>query len=270
VGVDAIALLGLDDVAVEVNVTPDRGYALSIRGIAREYSNSTGSSFRDPATAVTPTRAEGFRVVVDDRAPLRGRRGCEVFVTRVVRDIDQSRVTPAWMVSRLGLAGIRSISLVVDITNYVMLELGQPIHAYDLAALAGGITVRRAAASETLVTLDGQTRALHTEDLLITDSSGPIGLAGVMGGASTEIDASTLDVLIEAAMFDAVSVARTARRHKLPSEASRRFARGVDPMVAEPAAQRVVDLLVQLAIWLRVSLMAWSASISRLTRSLIL
>ncbi len=247
VGTDAIALLGLDDLAVEVNVTPDRGYALSIRGVAREYSHSTGSAFRDPAKALAPTPAEGFRVVVDDRAPIRGRRGCDVFITRVVRGIDQSRPTPAWMVSRLELAGIRSISLVVDITNYVMLELGQPIHAYDLAALRGGIVVRRAVAGESLTTLDGQTRALHVEDLLITDDSGPIGLAGVMGGASTEIGESTVDVLIEAAHFEAVSIARTARRHKLPSEASRRFARGVDPLVAEPAAQRVVDLLVELA-----------------------
>ena len=247
VGTDAIALLGLDDLAVEVNVTPDRGYALSIRGIAREYSHSTGSAFRDPATALAPTPAEGFRVVVDDRAPIRGRRGCDVFVTRVVRGIDQSRPTPAWMVSRLELAGIRSISLVVDITNYVMLELGQPIHAYDLAALRGGILVRRAVAGESLTTLDGQSRTLHAEDLLITDDSGPIGLAGVMGGASTEIGETTVDVLIEAAHFEAVSIARTARRHKLPSEASRRFARGVDPLVAEPAAQRVVDLLVELA-----------------------
>lgn len=246
VGIDAIALLGLDDIAVEVNVTPDRGYALSIRGIAREYSHSTGAAFRDPA-ALPTTPAEGFRVVVDDRAPIRGRRGCDAFVTRVVRGIDQSRPTPTWMSSRLQLAGIRSISLVVDITNYVMLELGQPIHAYDLAALRGGITVRRAAAGETLETLDGQTRTLHPEDLLITDESGPIGLAGVMGGASTEISASTVDVLIEAAHFEAVTIARTSRRHKLPSEASRRFARGVDPLVAEPAAQRVVDLLVELA-----------------------
>ncbi len=247
VGTDAIALLGLDDLAVEVNVTPDRGYALSIRGIAREYSHSTGSAFRDPAMTLVSAPAEGFSVAVDDRAPIRGRRGCDVFVTRVVRGIDQSRVTPAWMVSRLELAGIRSISLVVDITNYVMLELGQPIHAYDLAALSGGILVRRAMAGETLVTLDGQTRALHAEDLLITDDSGPIGLAGVMGGESTEIGDSTLDVLVEAAHFEPVSIARTSRRHKLPSEASRRFARGVDPLVAEPAAQRVVDLLVELA-----------------------
>ena len=247
VGTDAIALLGLDDLAVEVNVTPDRGYALSIRGIAREYAHSTGSTFRDPAAVLTLGQGSGFTVVVDDRAPIRGRRGCDAFVTRVVRGIDQSRTTPAWMVSRLELAGIRSISLVVDITNYVMLELGQPIHAYDLAALSGGITVRRAIAGESVTTLDGQLRTLHVEDLLITDDSGPIGLAGVMGGASTEISDTTIDVLVEAATFEPVSIARTARRHKLPSEASRRFARGVDPLVAEPAAQRVVDLLVELA-----------------------
>ncbi len=247
VGTDAIALLGLDDLAVEVNVTPDRGYALSIRGIAREYAHSTGSVFRDPAALAVASRGTGFSVVLDDQAPIRGRRGCDAFVTRVVRGIDQSRTTPAWMVSRLELSGIRSISLVVDITNYVMLELGQPIHAYDLAALRGGITVRRATAGETLKTLDGQSRTLDPEDLLITDESGPIGLAGVMGGASTEISETTIDVLVEAAHFEPVSIARTARRHKLPSEASRRFARGVDPLVAEPAAQRVVDLLVELA-----------------------
>ena len=257
VGTDAIALLGLDDVAVEMNVTPDRGYALSIRGIAREYSNSTGAAFRDPAAAVTVDRASGFAVSVDDRTPIRGRRGCDAFVTRVVRGIDPARATPAWITARLGLAGIRSISLVVDVTNYVMLELGQPIHAYDVSTLSGGITVRRASTGESLVTLDGQTRTLHSEDLLITDDSGPIGLAGVMGGASTEIGASTVDVLIEAATFEAVSIARTARRHKLPSEASRRFARGVDPLVAEPAAQRVVDLLVALAGGTADSLGSW-------------
>lgn len=247
VGTDAIVLLGLDDVAVEVNVTPDRGYTLSIRGIAREYSHATGAAFRDPAKAREVGEADGFSVEVRDDAPVRGRRGCDVFVTRVVRGIDVSRPTPPWMIARLGLAGIRSISLPVDITNYVMLELGQPIHAYDLARLTGGIVVRRAEAGETLVTLDDQTRTLDAEDLLITDESGPIGLAGVMGGASTEVSDSTTDVLIEAANFDPVSISRTARRHKLPSEASKRFARGVDPLVAAPAAQRVADLLVELA-----------------------
>lgn len=247
VGTDAIALLGLDDLAVEINVTPDRGYALSIRGVAREYSHSTGAAFRDPALALSPSRASGFEVAVRDDAPIHGLVGCDTFVTRVVRGIDTSRPTPAWMISRLLLAGIRSISLVVDITNYVMLELGQPIHAYDLQKLSGGITVRRAHKGESLVTLDDQTRSLHVEDLLITDDSGPIGLAGVMGGASTEISSTSIDVLVEAAHFEPVSIARTSRRHKLPSEASKRFVRGVDPLVAEPAAQRVVDLLVELA-----------------------
>ncbi len=251
VGADAVSLLGLDDTAVEVNVTPDRGYAFSIRGIAREYSHATGAAFRDPAEAVAlypaGEHAHGFSVTIDDRAPIRGREGASVFVTRVVRDVDGTRPTPAWMVARLKLAGIRSISLIVDITNYVMLELGQPIHGYDLDRLRGGIVVRRAHEGETLVTLDDQTRALDTEDLLITDDSGAIGLAGVMGGASTEITAETRNVLIEAANFDPVSIARTARRHKLPSEASKRFERGVDPRVAVAAAARVVQLLEQLA-----------------------
>ncbi|RGE23741.1 phenylalanine--tRNA ligase subunit beta [Leucobacter sp. wl10] len=246
-GDDARALLGLDQTAVEINVTPDRGYALSIRGVAREYGHATGAEFRDPALAVSPVPGAGFPVAIHDEAPIRGRAGASGFVTRVVRGIDQSRPTPPWMVTRLQLAGIRSLSLEVDISNYVMLELGQPLHAYDLAKLQGGITVRRARGGETLVTLDGQERELHPEDLLIADDSGPIGLAGVMGGESTKADESTVDVLIEAATFDPVSIARTARRHKLPSEASRRFERGVDPLVGRAAAQRMVDLLVELA-----------------------
>ncbi|PJJ72481.1 phenylalanyl-tRNA synthetase beta chain [Diaminobutyricimonas aerilata] len=245
-GTDARALLGLDDFAVEVNVTPDRGYAFSVRGIAREYSHSTGAAFRDPADALEVGGAAGFPVSIDEDAPIRGRAGCDVFVTRVVRGIDATRPTPAWMIARLKLAGIRSISLAVDVTNYVMWELGQPIHGYDLAKLTGGITVRRARDGETLTTLDDVTRTLHPEDLLITDHSGPVGLAGVMGGASTEIGATTTDVLIEAANFDPVSIARTARRHKLPSEASKRFERGVDPAVARVAAERVARLLVEL------------------------
>lgn len=249
-GVDAIALLGLDDAAVEVNVTPDRGYALSIRGIAREYSHATGASFRDPASVAPLDQrrdAVGFPVSIEDAAPIRGRVGATVFVTRVVRGIDATRPTPPWMVARLVLAGIRSVSLVVDVTNYVMLELGQPIHAYDLDRLDGGLSVRRALPGESLTTLDGRIRALHGEDLVIADQSGAVGIAGVMGGASTEVGATTTSVLIEAANFDPVSVARSARRHKLPSEASRRFERGVDPAIAGPAARRVVHLLVELA-----------------------
>ncbi|QAB17441.1 phenylalanine--tRNA ligase subunit beta [Leucobacter muris] len=246
-GADAKALLGIDQTAVEINVTPDRGYAFSIRGVAREYAHATGAAFSDPALASEPAAVSGFPVTLADDAPIRGRAGATGFVTRVVRGIDQSRPTPAWMVARLQLAGIRSLSLEVDISNYVMLELGNPLHAYDLAKLQGGITVRRARAGETLVTLDGQQRSLHPEDLVIADESGAIGLAGVMGGESTKADERTTDVLVEAATCDPVSIARSSRRHKLPSEASRRFERGVDPLVARAAAQRMVDLLVELA-----------------------
>ena len=247
VGTDAITLLGLDDVAVEVNVTPDRGYALSLRGIAREYHHATGATFTDPRDMVSPGVGSGFAVNLEDSAPVRGVEGCQVFITRAVDGVNPLAPTPAFMVARLALAGMRSISLPVDITNYVMLEMGQPIHAYDLDTLSGGITVRRATPGEKLVTLDDVTRDLDPEDLLITDESGPIGLAGVMGGASTEISDSTTRVLVEAAWFDPVSIARTQRRHKLPSEASKRFARGVDPLVAEAAAERVVELLERYA-----------------------
>ena len=188
-----------------------------------------------------------FPVEIRDEAPIRGRVGSTVFATRIVRGVDPARPTPAWMIARLKLAGIRSISLLVDITNYVMLELGQPIHGYDLDALRGGIVVRRAAPGETIVTLDGKERALHPEDLLITDDRGAIGIAGVMGGAETEISDSTRNVLIESANFDPVSIARSARRHKLPSEASRRYERGVDPQIAGAAASRVAQLMVDLA-----------------------
>ena len=243
VGTDAIDLLSLADQAAEVNVTPDRGYCLSIRGIAREYSHATGSQFRDPVGNAEPQSTSGYEVVIDPAGDIRDRKGCIRFVLREVTGVDATRPTPPWMISRLKLAGMRSISLIVDITNYVMLELGQPIHAYDFDKIQGKMQVRRAAKGETLVTLDGQTRKLHPEDLVIADDSGPIGLAGVMGGLSTEVSDSTKNVMIEAANFDPISIARSARRHKLPSEASKRFERGVDHSVAKFAAARVVQLL---------------------------
>lgn len=246
-GTDALALLHLVDEAAEVNVTPDRGYCFSIRGIAREFSHATGAKFTDPVDKVTPVRGAGFEVQVSDKSPIRGKAGSTKFVVRSASGLDANAQTPAWMVSRLKLSGMRSISIVVDITNYVMLEYGQPIHAYDQAKVSGGLTVRRANAGEKLVTLDGQTRSLHVEDLVIADKSGAIGIAGVMGGQSTEVSATTTAVLIESANFDGVSIARSARRHKLPSEASKRFERGVDPQVAEYAAARVVQLLEELA-----------------------
>jgi phenylalanyl-tRNA synthetase beta chain len=243
IGSDALELLHLNDAAAEVNVTPDRGYCFSVRGIAREYAHATGADFRDPKGNAVLNHGEGFSLTFTDPTPVRNQPGMQRMVLRSVMGIDASRPTPPWMIARLKLSGMRSISLAVDITNYVMLELGQPTHAYDLDKLRGGITVRRAAVGETLKTLDGQVRKLHPEDLLICDESGPIGLAGVMGGESTEVDSNTKNVLIEAANFDPISIARTARRHKLSSEASKRFERGVDPMIADNAAARVVQLL---------------------------
>ncbi|PYI37373.1 phenylalanine--tRNA ligase subunit beta [Arthrobacter psychrolactophilus] len=248
-GTDALELLGLRDEAAEINVTPDRGYAFSIRGVAREYAHATDSVFTDPASLVSVSAATGagHAVVLSDEAPIYGNAGCDRFVVRTVTGINAAAPTPPWMSSRLRLAGIRSISLPVDISNYVMLELGQPLHFYDADKVSGEIVVRRAVAGETLKTLDGKVRKLDVEDLLITDASGAIGIAGVMGGASTEVTSETVNVLIEAAHFEEVSIARSRRRHKLPSEASKRFERGVDVAIADVAAQRAVDLLVELA-----------------------
>lgn len=249
VGTDLMPVFGLDDEAAEISITPDRGYAFSMRGVAREYALATGTPFTDPAANVQPLPASetGFPVELADQSPIRGNAGCDRFVACKVTNIDPTLPTPQWMASRLRLAGMRSISLVVDISNYVMWELGQPLHFYDAAKLTEKIVVRRAHEAETLTTLDGKERKLSTEDLLITDGSGPIGLAGVMGGLATEVTDSTTEVLIEAAHFDPVSMGRTRRRHKLPSEASKRNERGVDPAMAPIAAQRAAELLVELA-----------------------
>ena len=245
VGTDAIELLQLVDEVLDIAVTPDRGYCLSMRGVAREAAIAYGRPLLDPALLDVPApNAFGHPVQIADP------HGCDRFTARTVTGIDPEARTPIWMRRRLQKAGMRPISLPVDITNYVMLEMGQPLHAYDRTRIQGAIGVRRAERGEKLTTLDGVTRELSAEDLVITDERGPIGLAGVMGGAHTEIDDSegtTTEVVIEAAHFDPVAIARTARRHKLSTEASRRFERGVDPQAASAAAQRCVDLLVLLA-----------------------
>ncbi|MEU1200261.1 phenylalanine--tRNA ligase subunit beta [Streptomyces sp. NPDC005813] len=245
VGTDAIELLQLVDEVLDIAVTPDRGYCLSLRGIAREAAIAYGLPLRDPALLDVPApNAFGYPVQVGDPA------GCDRFTARTVTGLDPEARSPIWLRRRLQKAGMRPISLAVDITNYVMLELGQPLHAYDRSRVQGAIGVRRAEQGEKLTTLDGVKRTLDAEDLVITDDRGPIGLAGVMGGANTEIDdteGTTTEVVVEAAHFDAISIARTARRHKLASEASKRFERGVDPQAASAAAQRTVDLLVLLA-----------------------
>ncbi|CAL9369280.1 phenylalanine--tRNA ligase subunit beta [Streptomyces sp. enrichment culture] len=253
VGTDATALLELYDEVLDIAVTPDRGYCLSMRGVAREAAIAYGLPLRDPALLDVPApNSYGYPVQVTDPV------GCSRFTARTVVGLDPEARSPIWLQRRLQKAGMRPVSLAVDVTNYVMLELGQPLHAYDRSRLDGPIGVRRAEPGEKITTLDGTVRVLDAADLVITDSRGPIGIAGVMGGANTEIaDAETdpetgqvrgtTEVVIEAAHFDAISIARTARRHKLSSEASKRFERGVDPQAAAAAAQRTVDLLVLLA-----------------------
>jgi len=239
-GDDATELLHLRDEVLDIAVTPDRGYALSIRGIAREIATAYGLPLRDPADLEVGYEGEGYPVRIEDLDR------CPVFAARTVTGFNPDAPSPRWMQRRIQLAGMRSLSLAVDITNYVMLELGEPIHGYDRTLLSGPIVVRRAKPGEKLTTLDDVVRDLDPDDLLITDDSGPIGLAGVMGGATTELGPTTTEIVIEAANFEATGVARTARRHKLPTEGAKRWERGVDPALPAAAAQRVVDLLVEL------------------------
>lgn len=260
-GDDAMHLLHLDEPLLEINITPDRGYAFSYRGVAREYHHSTGAAYVDPAVAlngkapVTQGLPEGTKtdieVIVEDNNPIHGVIGCDRYYARAVHGFDPASHTPNWMRRRLTRAGMRSISLAVDVTNYVMLDLGQPMHAYDLDKIEGPIVVRRAVEGETLTTLDGKKHDLSVEDLLITDSpngehgSRILGIAGVMGGLYGEVTAETKNILLESAHFDQVSIARSARRHKIPSEASRRFERGVDDQLQPAAAQMAAELMVK-------------------------
>jgi phenylalanyl-tRNA synthetase beta chain len=239
-GVDVVEHLGLRDDVLEIAIKADRSYCLSVRGVAREAATAFGVPFRDPAAVDVPAAGDGYPVSVSDT----GR--CARYVAQIVRGIDPNRPSPRWMQRRLTLAGMRPISLAVDVTNYVLLAVGQPLHAFDLGKLAGPIVVRCAVAGEKIETLDGQVRSLDPDDLLITDDSGPIAMAGVMGGASTEVDATTRDVLIESAQFDPAGVWRSVHRHRLDSEASKRFARGIDDALQPIAAELAARLLAEL------------------------
>ncbi|HEX4829826.1 MAG TPA: phenylalanine--tRNA ligase subunit beta [Trebonia sp.] len=241
-GADFGAYAGLRDHVFDIAITPDRGYAVSIRGIARELASAYQVPFTDPVPAGAPEAgtAGGYPASIADPA------ACDRIAFREVSGFDPAAPTPVWMWLRLARCGVRSVSLAVDVTNYLMLELGQPLHAFDRGKLAGPIVVRRAAAGERLETLDHVTRALDPRDILITDGSGPISLAGTMGGLATEIDERTADIVIEGAHFSATGVAAMARRHKLHSEASYRFERGTDPELPGPATGRAAQLLAEL------------------------
>lgn len=245
IGKDAIEALEINDVIFDIAVNPDRGYALSIRGVAREVAAALNLKFTDPVDALrnislnNTGKGVPAKIVDTDAA--------SVFYLRTLSDFDQSAKTPVWMQRRIEKMGMRSISLVVDITNYVMLELGQPLHAFDADKISGGLSIKRAGSALKFTTLDGQERTLHADDLMVWDDIKPLALAGTMGGLESEITETTTRIAVEAVRFNPVAIAKNSRRHKLSSEASRRLERSVDPSLAEFSSARFVQLLTELS-----------------------
>ena len=241
VGSDLRAYLGLDDASIEIGLTPNRGDCLSIAGLAREVGAMYDVAVTDvEIAAVAPSHDEVRPVEV--LAP----KACPRYLGRVIRNVDLSRSTPLWMVERLRRSDIRSIDAVVDVTNYVMLELGQPLHAFDLAEINGGIRVRMAEEQEKLVLLDGQEVTLRGDTLVIADHQRALAIAGVMGGEHSGVSASTQDLFLESAFFDTIALAGKARSYGLHTDASHRYERGVDSQLARRAMERATALLLEI------------------------
>lgn len=241
VGTDIRDYLELDDLWFEMDLTPNRGDCLSIRGLAREIAVLNGKQFTDlEVSPVTPA--------IDDTFPVRIDAGeqCGRYLGRVIRDIDTTAVTPLWMQEKLRRCGLRSIDPVVDVTNYVLLELGQPMHAFDLATLNGEIVVRLAREAEQLRLLDGKTVSVDADTLLITDSRGPLALAGIMGGEHSGVNPGSSDIFLECAWFAPLAVAGRARRYGLHTDSSHRYERGVDSGLQEKAMERATALLLDI------------------------
>lgn len=250
-GEDAREALGLGDTVFDVNVTPDRGYALSARGLSRELASAFDLEFADVAQQpeVGGFDLSGVPAAAGELLPVDVRKETQTvrFGLRKVTGIDPAAESPFWLQRELMLSGQRPVNAATDVTNYVMLLLGQPMHAFDAAQITGGLLVRNASAGEKFETLDHVERTLDAADVVICDDTGIQSLAGVMGGTRSEISDATTDVYFEAATWDPLTVARTSRRHKLSSEASRRFERGVDPAVVEVALDMACALLVDIA-----------------------
>ena len=242
VGQDLREYLNLDEQVLDLNVTPNRGDAMSVIGIAREVAALTAARVTGRAIAAAAPKLTD-RVAVQLEAPA----ACPRFVGCVVRGVDNKAPTPLWMRERLRRAGVRSISPVVDVTNYVMLELGQPMHAYDLAKLQGSVRARMAKQGEAVTLLDGKEVTLQPDVLVIADEAGAVGIGGIMGGARTAVSPATIDVFLEAAFFAPDAVLGRARRFGLTTDASQRFERGVDPTHQERAVARAVALLTPIA-----------------------
>jgi phenylalanyl-tRNA synthetase beta chain len=243
-GDDAKPIIGIGDEVLDIAVTPDRGYALSIRGIAREVAIAYGLTFDDPGTALAdlPAPVPGHTL---QECATEAPAGCDLFTMRTIVGFDPKAASPLWMQRRLVACGMRPVSLAVDVTNYVMLELGQPLHAYDMGKLKGVVRADWAQAGEPFESLDHVQRTLRTDDLVIRDDTGVIGLAGVIGGLHSEIDDDTAAIALEAAHFIPEVVARAGRRHKVSTEAGRRNERGVDVELAPYASARAAALLLQ-------------------------
>jgi len=241
-GTPAADLLGLDDVVFHLAITPDRGYCLSVRGMAREIANAYDLDYVDPAD-VPPLPAEGEALPVT----IQPGTGVLRFGLRPVTGIDPKAVSPWWMQRRLLLSGIRAISPAVDVTNYVMLELGHPMHAHDRSLITGGFKVRFAEPGETVVTLDDIERKLDPRDVLIVDDVATAAIGGIMGAGTTEVRDTTTDLMLEAAVWDPAAVSRTQRRLHLTSESGRRYERTVDPAVSVAALDRAATLLAEIA-----------------------
>jgi phenylalanyl-tRNA synthetase beta chain len=235
-------VLGLDDVVFHLAITPDRGYCLSVRGMAREIACAYNLDYVDPAD-VAPSPADGEALPVT----IQPGTGVIRFGLRPVTGIDPTAVSPWWMQRRLLLSGIRAISPAVDVTNYVMLELGHPMHAHDRSLITGGFRVRFAEPGETVVTLDDIERKLDPRDVLIVDDVATAAIGGVMGAGTTEVRDTTTDLLLEAAVWDPAAVSRTQRRLHLTSESGRRYERTVDPAVSVAALDRAATLLADIA-----------------------
>jgi phenylalanyl-tRNA synthetase beta chain len=249
-GAPAADLLGLDDVVFHLAITPDRGYCLSVRGMAREIACAYDLEFVDPAD-VRPSPASGrYPQPADGEAlPVTIEPGTGVirFALRPVTGIDPTAVSPWWMQRRLLLSGIRAISPAVDVTNYVMLEFGHPMHAHDRSLITGGFRVRFAEPGETVVTLDDIERKLDPRDVLIVDDAATAAIGGIMGAGTTEVRDTTTDLMLEAAVWDPAAVSRTQRRLHLTSESGRRYERAVDPAISVAALDRAATLLADIA-----------------------
>ncbi|HEY5718601.1 MAG TPA: phenylalanine--tRNA ligase subunit beta [Motiliproteus sp.] len=241
VGADLREYLGLDDQIIEVDLTPNRGDCLGIAGLAREVGVLN-------KLAVTVPVCEPVTASVTDQFPVevQAAAACPRYVGRVIRNVDLAASSPLWLQERLRRSGIRSIDAVVDVTNYVMLELGQPMHAFDLAQLHGGIVVRMAEAGEALTLLDGQELQLNADTLVIADQQRPMALAGIMGGEDSGVSESTRDIFLESAFFSPLAVAGKARSYGLHTDSSHRFERGVDPELQRRAIERATALLLDI------------------------